>query len=158
MLEIGDKAIDFELDGIDANGNEKVFKLSELLLLKKDVLLYFYPKDNTPGCTTQACNFRDNMSRLNPKYTVIGVSKDSINSHHKFQLDHDLNFMLVSDLEGALMEKYDVWGLKKMYGKESMGVIRSTFVINQDGIMTHVWRNVKATGHVERLISELGVS
>ncbi|OGI07323.1 MAG: alkyl hydroperoxide reductase [Candidatus Margulisbacteria bacterium GWF2_35_9] len=155
MLTTGDKAIDFQLDGIDENGNENVFKLEEMLLFGKDVILYFYPKDNTPGCTAEACDFRDNMSRLTSKYTVIGVSKDSVKSHHKFQTDHNLNFVLVSDPDCAVMKKYDVWGLKKMYGKESMGVIRSTFVINQEGVLTHVWRNVKATGHVDKIIEEL---
>jgi peroxiredoxin Q/BCP len=124
----------------------------------KKVILYFYPRDSTPGCTTQACDFRDSMARLNQgEYTVLGVSKDSAKSHDKFISKKDLNFPLLMDEDGALHEAYGTWRLKKNYGREYMGCARSTFVINAEGNISWVRYNVKAKGHVEMLMRELSV-
>ena len=129
MLAEGTKAPLFTLD--DQNGNN--VSLSDFRGQK--VVLYFYPKDNTPGCTKEACSIRDNMpdfSRLNVK--ILGVSRDSGESHRKFIEKQNLNFTLLSDPEHKVMEEYGAWGEKTLYGKKSMGVIRSTFVINEDGV------------------------
>ncbi len=124
----------------------------------KKVILYFYPRDSTPGCTTQACDFRDSMARLNQgEYIVLGVSKDSAKSHDKFISKKELNFPLLMDEDGALHEAYGTWRLKKNYGREYMGCARSTFVINAEGNISWVRYNVKAKGHVEMLMRELSV-
>ena len=116
------------------------------------VVLYFYPKDNTPGCTKEACSIRDNMpdfSRLNVK--ILGVSRDSGESHRKFIEKQNLNFTLLSDPEHKVMEEYGAWGEKTLYGKKSMGVIRSTFVINEDGVIEKVYKKVNTATHGEDL-------
>ena len=116
------------------------------------VVLYFYPKDNTPGCTREACSIRDNMpdfSRLNVK--IFGVSRDSGESHRKFIEKQNLNFTLLSDPEHKVMEEYGAWGEKTLYGKKSMGVIRSTFVINEDGVIEKVYKKVNTATHGEDL-------
>ena len=116
------------------------------------VVLYFYPKDNTPGCTKEACSIRDNMpdfSRLNVK--IFGVSRDSGESHRKFIEKQNLNFTLLSDPEHKVMEEYGAWGEKTLYGKKSMGVIRSTFVINEDGVIEKVYKKVNTATHGEDL-------
>ena len=124
----------------------------------KKVILYFYPRDSTPGCTTQACDFRDSMARLNQgEYIVLGVSKDSAKSHDKFISKKELNFPLLMDEDGALHEAYGTWRLKKNYGREYMGCARSTFVINAEGNISWVRYNVKAKAHVEMLMRELSV-
>ena len=125
----------------------------------KSVILYFYPRDSTPGCTTQACNFRDNMAQLATEgYIVLGVSKDSEKSHEKFITKQELNFPLLMDKEGELHEAYGTWRLKKNYGREYMGCARSTFVIAPDGTFTWLRYNVKAKGHVSMLLRELGLN
>lgn len=140
-----------KLKGIDKDGQEKEYLLADFT---GTVILYFYPKDNTPGCTIEACNFRDNFNRLTDKATVIGVSPDSIKSHQKFQKDHGLNFILLSDPEHILAEKFAVWQQKSMYGKTYMGINRSTFII-KEGIITKAWSDVKVAGHVDQVIESL---
>jgi len=141
----------FKLKGLDAQGEEKEFVLDKL---PEPLVLYFYPKDNTPGCTIEACNFRDSFNRLTGKATVVGVSPDDIESHKKFKKDHDLNFILLSDPEHELAEKFGVWQEKSMYGKKYMGINRSTFVIDE-GLIKKAWNNVKVDGHVDEVIESL---
>jgi len=142
---------DIKLAGIDKDGEEKEFVLADFT---GTVVLYFYPKDNTPGCTQEACDFRDNFNRLTGKATVIGVSPDNIKSHQKFQKDHGLNFILLSDPEHILSEKFGTWQEKSMYGKKYMGINRSTFII-KDGLITKAWKDVKVKGHVDEVIESL---
>jgi len=156
MLQIGSKAPDFEISGIDENGGERIFSLKELLAQNKNIVLYAYPKDNTPGCTQEACDFRDNFNRLISKALVVGVSPDSIAGHKKFMEKQGLNFILLSDPEHKILEPYGVWGEKTMCGKKYMGVIRSTFIIAPDGTVKKSWNNVKVKGHVEEILKVLG--
>lgn len=142
---------EIKMKGIDKEGNEAEFSLKDL---KEPVILYFYPKDNTPGCTQEACDFRDNFNRLTDKATVVGVSPDSIKSHIKFQKDHNLNFILLSDTEHKLAEKFGAWQEKSMYGKKYMGIVRSTFII-KEGLIAKAWTNVKVKGHVDEVIESL---
>lgn len=146
MLAEGTKAPLFTL--ADQDGNN--VSLSDFRGQK--VVLYFYPKDNTPGCTREACSIRDNMpdfSRLNVK--IFGVSRDSGESHRKFIEKQNLNFTLLSDPEHKVMEEYGAWGEKTLYGRKSMGVIRSTFVINEDGVIEKVYKKVNTATHGEDL-------
>ena len=122
----------------------------------KNVVLYFYPKDMTPGCTTEACDFRDayeDFSALNA--VILGVSMDDANKHTKFIEKHGLPFSLLVDAEHEVAEKYGVWVLKKMYGREYMGIERSTFLINEEGIVVAQWRKVKVKNHIEAVLSQL---
>ena len=122
----------------------------------KNVVLYFYPKDMTPGCTTEACDFRDayeDFSSLNA--VILGVSMDEANKHTKFIEKHGLPFSLLVDAEHEVAEKYGVWVLKKMYGREYMGIERSTFLINEEGIVIAEWRKVKVKNHIEAVLSQL---
>ena len=144
------KAIDFTLP---ANNGENV-KLSDFL--GKRVVIYFYPKDNTPGCTQEACNFRDNFERLTAKNVVVlGVSKDSIKKHEGFVAKQKLPFLLLSDENSDVCEKYGVWNEKINFGKKYFGIIRSTFLIDEKGEITKEWRKVKVEGHVDEIIEEL---
>jgi Peroxiredoxin len=152
-----EKAIDFCLPGIDEKGNEINFCLKDYLGKDKDIILYFYPKDDTPGCTTEACDFRDNLNILQNYAIVAGVSPDSIESHKKFKEKYGLNFILLSDKNKEVMKQYGAYGKKVMYGKETEGVIRSTFIISPDGSIKKAWKNVKAKGHVEQILKFLGV-
>jgi peroxiredoxin Q/BCP len=152
-----EKAVDFCLPGIDEKGNEINFCLKDYLGKDKDVILYFYPKDDTPGCTTEACDFRDNLNILQNYAIVVGVSPDSIESHKKFKEKYGLNFILLSDKNKEVMKQYGAYGKKVMYGKETEGVIRSTFIISPDGSIKKAWKNVKAKGHVEQILKFLGV-
>ncbi len=153
-LEVGDKAPDFDAELTDGN----IINLKEILSEGKRVILYFYPKDNTPGCTTQACDFRDNYSALNDAgYRVFGVSKDSAKSHQNFTNKYELNFDLIVDQDIELHQKYGVWREKNNYGKTYMGVSRSTFVIDTDGSLIWVGYNIRAKGHVEKLMRELNI-
>lgn len=120
------------------------------------VILYFYPKDSTPGCTTEACDFSsevDSFRELNAN--IIGVSKDSVKSHKNFQTKKELKITLLSDPEKEVLKEYGAWGLKKMYGKEVEGTIRSTFIINPDGEIVAEWKGVKVKGHVDEVKSKL---
>ena len=140
-------------EGLDENGNEKQFNLDDFL--GKKVVLYFYPKDNTKGCTQEACDFRDNFNRLTPFATVVGVSPDSIKSHKNFREKQGLNFILLSDQEHALAEKFEVWKEKSMYGRKYMGIERSTFILDEKGNIQKEWRKVKVKGHVDEVINYL---
>ena len=123
---------------------------------KKWVVLYFYPKDNSKGCTLEAINFSNNLRSLEDLgAVVVGVSPDSVKSHQNFAKKHDLNFILLSDPKHEVLEKYGAWGLKKMYGREFMGVVRSTFIINPEGNIEKEWKKVRVKGHVEEVKHEL---
>lgn len=123
---------------------------------ESNVVLYFYPRDATPGCTTEACDFRDSMTRLKDGDTVVlGVSTDSIASHEKFATKHDLPFPLLADEDHKVCEKYGVWVEKNMYGKKSMGVQRATFLIGKDGKIKASWPKVKVKGHVDAVIEAI---
>ena len=142
-----------KLQGLDAEGNEKEFSLNDFK--GQRVILYFYPKDNTSGCTQEACDFRDNINRLTSYATVIGISPDSIKSHKSFKEKHSLNFILLSDPEHKLAEKFEVWREKSMYGRKYMGIERSTFIIDKNGKIEKEWRKVKVKGHVDEVIEYL---
>lgn len=144
---------DIKLQGLDTEGNEKEISLNDFKGQK--VILYFYPKDNTSGCTQEACDFRNNINRLTSYATVIGVSPDSIKSHKSFKEKQSLNFILLSDPEHKLAEKFEVWKEKSMYGRKYMGIERSTFIIDKDGKIEKEWRKVKVKGHVDEVIEYL---
>jgi len=119
----------------------------------RPVVIYFYPKDDTPGCTKEACGFRDAMpdfSKVDAE--IIGVSKDSVKRHDNFKAKYDLNFALASDEDGAICEAYGVWVMKKNYGREYMGIERSTFLIDKDGVVREIWRKVRVKDHVEAVL------
>ncbi|SNU07160.1 peroxiredoxin Q/BCP [Lachnospiraceae bacterium] len=150
MLEVGTKAPDFNLP--DQNGD--FHKLSDYLGQK--VILYFYPKDSTPGCTKQACSFGELMPQFKEKGAVIlGVSKDSVASHKRFEEKYGLPFTLLSDTERVVIEAYDVWKEKKNYGKVSMGVVRSTYLIDETGVIVKAFGNVKAAENPSQMLEEL---
>jgi peroxiredoxin Q/BCP len=133
----------------DGNG-----RISLKDLRGKTVILYFYPKDDTSGCTAEACDFRDNMQRLTSSGAVVlGVSPDSPKSHDKFKQKYELNFALLSDESHEICESYGVWVEKSMYGRKYMGVERSTFVINAEGVLAHKWHKVKVPGHVDEVLA-----
>ena len=142
-----------KLQGIDVDGIEKEYSLNDFKGQK--VILYFYPKDNTSGCTQEACDFRDNINRLTSFATVIGVSPDSIKSHLKFKEKQSLNFILLSDPEHKLAEAFNVWVEKSMYGRKYMGIERSTFVLDENLNIIKEWRKVKVKGHVDEVIDYL---
>ena len=144
---------DIKLQGIDVDGIEKEYSLNDFKGQK--VILYFYPKDNTSGCTQEACDFRDNINRLTSFATVIGVSPDSIKSHLKFKENQSLNFILLSDPEHKLAEAFNVWVEKSMYGRKYMGIERSTFVLDENLNINKEWRKVKVKGHVDEVIDYL---
>tara|TARA_A100000164_G_C21619873_1_gene636055 strand:+ start:232 stop:711 length:480 start_codon:yes stop_codon:yes gene_type:complete len=153
-LAVGDDAPEFEAEISDGS----TVTLSELLSSGQKIILYFYPRDNTPGCTTQACDFRDNFGRLEGGgWTVIGVSTDSAKSHNKFIQKHELPFELIVDQDAVLHEKFGTWREKSMYGKTYMGTLRSTFAIGSDGKIEWVGYGVKTKGHVDSLIDALKV-
>ena len=144
------KAPDFTLPDKDGN----MVSLSDFKGQK--VVLYFYPRDNTPGCTRQACAFAQNYSAFEEKgVVVIGVSKDSVASHVKFAEKHQLPFILISDPELVAIQGYDVWKEKKSSGKVTMGVVRTTFLINEEGVITHIFSKVKTAEHYQQIIAEL---
>ena len=142
-----------KLQGIDVDSIEKEYSLNDFKGQK--VILYFYPKDNTSGCTQEACDFRDNINRLTSFATVIGISPDSIKSHWKFKEKQSLNFILLSDPEHKLAEAFDVWVEKSMYGRKYMGIERSTFVLDENLNIIKEWRKVKVKGHVDEVIDYL---
>ena len=146
-LNAGDKAPDFSMP-TDGGGTVSLKGLKG-----KKVVLYFYPKDDTPGCTKEACGFRDSL----PDFTgadaeIIGVSKDSVAKHDKFKAKHDLPFTLASDEDGSVCEAFGTWVEKSMYGRKYMGIDRATFLIGADGKIAQVWRKVKVPGHVEEVL------
>ena len=144
---------DIKLQGLDIGGNEKEYSLN--YFKGQIVILYFYPKDNTSGCTQEACDFRDNINRLTNYATVIGVSPDSIKSHKSFKEKQSLNFILLSDPEHKLAEEFGVWKEKSMYGRKYMGIERSTFILDKNGKIEKEWRKVKVKGHVDEVIEYL---
>ena len=149
-VQIGEKAPDFTLP-IDGNGNVTLSRLKG-----KKVVLYFYPKDDTSGCTAEACGFRDAF----PDYggtgsVVIGISKDSVASHDKFKKKHELPFMLASDAGSDVCEKYGVWVEKSMYGRKYMGIERTTFVIDEKGRIAHIFAKVHPAGHAAEVLEAL---
>ena len=144
-----------KLQGINIDGTEKEYSLNDFKGQK--VILYFYPKDNTSGCTQEACDFRDNINRLTSFATVIGVSPDSIKSHLKFKEKQSINFILLSDPEHKLAEAFNVWVEKSMYGRKYMGIERSTFVLDENLNIIKEWRKVKVKSHVDEVIDYLNV-
>jgi peroxiredoxin Q/BCP len=147
-LDIGDKAPDFTLP-TDGGGKVTLSKLKG-----RKVILYFYPKDDTSGCTAEACGFRDAFPRFGKlDGVVIGISKDSVASHDKFKAKYELPFMLASDKDGDVCERYGVWTQKSMYGRKYMGIERTTFLIDEKGVIREVWRKVKVTGHVDAVLA-----
>jgi peroxiredoxin Q/BCP len=148
-VEVGDKAPDFTLP-TDGNGSLTLSQLKG-----KKVVLYFYPKDDTSGCTAEACGFRDSF----PDYSgagavVIGISKDSVASHDKFKKKHGLPFILASDAGSDVCEKYGTWVEKSMYGRKYMGIERCTFLLDEKGMVRGVWHKVKVPGHVAQVLKE----
>lgn len=150
MIKMGTKAPSFELP--DQNGD--IHTLNQYKGNK--LILYFYPKDNTPGCTAQACNFGDLYPQFREKgAVVIGVSKDSVASHKKFEEKYGLPFTLLSDPELETIKAYGVWQEKNIFGKKSMGIVRTTFLINEQGIIEKVFDNVNASKNAEQMLSEV---
>ncbi len=148
-LKIGDKAPDFE----GKNQNNESVKLSSFIGEK--VVLYFYPRDNTPGCTAQACNLKDNFNELSRKgYKIIGVSSDSIKSHKKFEEKYLLPFDLISDEDKAIHKSYGTWIEKSMYGRKYMGTARWTFIIDENGIINNIIEKVKTREHTNQILGE----
>lgn len=152
-VSIGKKAPDFTLPASNYKEGDSI-SLSDFKGQK--VILYFYPKDDTSGCTAQACGFTENLSAFNKlKAKIIGVSKDSIKKHDKFADKYSLKFPLASDEEGKVCETYGVWIEKSMYGRKYMGIDRSTFLIDENGKIARIWNKVKVPGHVEEIIEAL---
>ncbi|MBB6625113.1 peroxiredoxin [Clostridium gasigenes] len=149
MIEVGNSVPNFSLIGSDNN----LHSLSDYK--GKKVILYFYPRDNTPGCTTEACEFRDNNKQIIDSNTIIlGISKDTLASHVKFITKFDLPFILLSDEEKTVCNLFDVIKEKNMYGKKVLGIERSTFLIDENGILIKEYRKVKVKGHVDSIIEE----
>lgn len=150
MLQENDKAPDFSLE----NDEGKVVSLNDYK--GKKVVLYFYPKDNTSGCTAEAIEFTELINQFKDLNTeIIGVSPDSVKSHVNFKNKHNLSITLISDPDKVLCQAYDVWREKSMYGKKYMGVLRSTFIISPDGIIEKAMYNVKAKGHAEKVLCDI---
>jgi peroxiredoxin Q/BCP len=150
MLKLGDPAPDFALPSTSGD----TIALKDLRGEK--VVLYFYPRDDTPGCTREACDFRDNIARVAKHGArVLGVSKDKLASHDKFRAKYELPFELLSDADNAVAKKYGAYGEKKLYGKPIVGTIRSTFLIDEKGRIAGVWSPVKVDGHVDAVIAQL---
>jgi len=147
MLQKGDKAPYFE--GPDQDGN--IIRLSDFT--GRRLVLYFYPKDSTPGCTAEACDLRDNYERfISQGYAVVGVSKDSAASHRKFIEKYSLPFPLISDPETVILQAYEAWGEKKNYGKVSMGTLRKTYVIDENGVITDIISKVDTKNHTAQIL------
>lgn len=150
-IPVGKKAPAFSLK----NGAGKTVKLSDFKGRK--VVIYFYPKDLTPGCTTEACAFRDDYAELQARgVEVLGVSADDVASHLKFSEKYNLPFQLLSDPDHTMIEKYGAWGEKSMYGKKYWGVVRMTYIIDEEGLVTHVFPKVKPDGHSREILTALG--
>ena len=149
MIKEGNKAPDFS--ATDQNGNK--VKLSSFKG-KKNVVLYFYPKDMTPGCTTEACDFRDQLKKFKGT-EILGVSIDSPERHQKFIEKYDLPFTLISDVDQKVVNKYGVWQEKKLYGRKFMGIVRSTFIIDKAGVVRKIFPKVKVKGHIDEVLEAL---
>ncbi len=149
-LETGQKAPDFTLP---ANG-DKTISLSELK--GKKVVLYFYPKDDTPGCTTEGKDFSAAIAEFEALNTIVfGISKDTVAKHEKFIAKHDFKIDLLSDEDGKMIEDYDVWVEKNMYGRKYMGIERATYLLSEDGTVLQIWRKVKVKGHVDAVLEAI---
>lgn len=147
MLKTGDKMPCFEVEDQDGN------KFSSDRLLGRKTIIYFYPKDNTSGCTAEACNLRDNYSRLVAEgYNVVGISKDSVKSHKNFATKYDLPFTLLSDTSTEILQAFGAWGEKKMYGKTTMGTIRKTFIFDEAGILVRIIEKVDTKEHASQIL------
>lgn len=150
MPKVGEKAPDFKLE----SDNGKTISLKDFS--GKKVVLYFYPRDMTPGCTKEACSFSENSSRLQKQGAVVlGVSRDSVESHKKFKEKYGLTFPLLSDPDRKVIEKYGVWQEKNMYGKKTMGIVRTTFIIDEAGRIAHIFPKVKVEGHTDAVLEKL---
>lgn len=150
MLEVGVKAPEFALENQDG----EIVRLSDFI--GKKVILYFYPKDNTPGCTTQACSYAQNYPLFTAKdAVVIGISKDSAASHKKFEQKHELPFILLSDTALETIQAYDVWKEKNMYGKKVMGIVRSSYLIDEEGMISAAFEKVKPAENAKQMLSML---
>lgn len=150
MISIGSKAPDFKIQIEDGTN----FTLSDYLGQK--VIVYFYPKDNTPGCTTEACDFRESIAQFNQlNCKVLGISRDSVATHVKFKEKYNLNFPLGADEDGTVCQLYGVWVQKSMFGKKYFGVNRATFLIDEDGIVKHIWPNVSVSSHIKDILTVL---
>ncbi len=151
-LKVGDKAPFFE--GVNQDGE----KISLKDFAGKKLILYFYPKDNTPGCTAESCNLNDNYdSWIEKGYDVVGVSPDSVKSHQNFTTKFGFRFNLISDTEKEILQAYGTWGKKKMYGREYMGVIRTTFVIDEEGTIVHIFEKVDTKNHTTQITKALNL-
>lgn len=147
MLNIGDRMPHFEV--MDQDGN----KVTSDALIGKKTVIYFYPKDNTSGCTAEACNLRDNYQALSARgYNVVGVSKDSVASHRKFADKYELPFTLLSDPSTQMLQDFGAWGEKKMCGKTSMGTLRRTFIFNEEGVLEKVIEKVDTKNHTAQIL------
>lgn len=150
QLKEGDKAPYFE----GSNQDEKILKLTDFE--GKKLILYFYPKDNTSGCTAESCNLNDNYAELTEKgFEVLGVSPDSAASHLKFIAKHNFAFNLIADTEKEILQKYGVWGEKSMYGRKYMGVNRTTFIIDEKGVIVKIIKKVKTKDHTAQILAEM---
>lgn len=151
-LKVGDKAPAFE--GVNQNGE----KISSSDFAGKKLILYFYPKDNTPGCTAESCNLNENYDAwLEKGFEVVGVSPDSQKSHQNFIRKFGLRFNLISDTEKEILQAYGAWGEKSMYGKKYMGVLRKTFVIDEEGVIVDIFEKVKTKDHTNQIITALNL-
>lgn len=151
-LKAGDKAPLFE--GINQNGE----KISLTDFKGKKLILYFYPKDDTPGCTAESCNLSDNYEYwLSQGFDVVGVSPDNQKSHQKFAGKYGLKFNLIADTETVILQQYDVWGEKSMYGRKYMGVMRTTFVIDENGVIADVYEKVDTKNHTDQIKASLNI-
>ena len=147
MIKIGDKMPEFQV--MDQNGN----MVDSKDLTGKKTIIYFYPKDNTSGCTQEACNLRDNYQAMQAKgYNVIGVSKDSVKSHKNFAQKYDLPFTLLADTSTELIQAFGAWGEKSLYGKKYMGTLRTTFIFDEKGILTEIIEKVDTKNHASQIL------
>ncbi len=150
MVKVGDRAPEFKLLSTDGT----LVRLSDNK--GKKVVLYFYPKDDTPGCTKEACSFQDNLTRLKKKGAVVlGVSADSVESHSKFAGKYELKFPLLSDETREICKAYGIWQQKSLYGRKFMGIVRTTFVIDEKGIIQYIFPKVKVEGHTQEILNVL---
>ena len=150
MIKVGDIAFNFSLPDFEGN----IHKLEDFK--GKKVVIYFYPKDNTPGCTTQACNYIDNYDEFKKlEVVLIGISRDKKSSHKNFIEKFNLPFLILSDVDKIACEKYEVLKEKSMFGKKYMGIVRSTFVIDENGIITHIFKDVKASEDTQNILKIL---
>ena len=150
VLQVGEPAPDFSLPADDGT------TVSKAWLLGKWAIVYFYPRDSTPGCTTEGCDFRDNYARFQgANAAIFGVSADSLASHSRFKAKHDFPFLLLSDTDKAMLQAWGVWQEKKNYGKTYMGIVRTTVIVDPDGKVAAVWPKVRVKGHVDAVLEKL---